>query len=398
MANEKEGMTYEQIKTKLDRKFKNNSDKLGYLEKLRSSRHFKPFGSLMRMDTYYNAMNNLKDLEKFSQKNEYPPEYGLDIKPVDIQRVTGQSDSDRANERTKKTIENIKKQVKYLHDNYHPQIFFLTQTSAPVFGYMIREIYRTAWPDEAIPKMLTINVKAMRKSKHSPTWEEGLNGTKRRDFFEGKFDHSKYFTQIVKDVEEKVRTYAAKPAIDLNEGGITILDERVVFDSTGVHTYDIADRAVRIALANLKIHTKVVTAGLGSGGSGIDQNFRGGSYWGIINDSYDNPNPETPRIRRFHLVRDKNELDKSRKRIRRFKEIGEMVGEELRAEREAKRKGIESTLGIISIAGFLFSIFSFSGITGNVIGINQSINIIKIISILIGLIFGGIYLYLKKNH
>jgi len=61
------------------------------------------------------------------------------------------------------------------------------------------------------------------------------------------------------------------------------------------------------------------------------------------------------------------------------------------------KKRSHSSLAIISIAGFLFSILFPSGITGNVIGATQTANIIGIISILIGLTFGGIYLYLKKT-
>lgn len=61
------------------------------------------------------------------------------------------------------------------------------------------------------------------------------------------------------------------------------------------------------------------------------------------------------------------------------------------------KKGLEGTLGIISIAGFLFSILFLSRITGNVIGATETKNIIGIISILIGLTTGGIYLYLKKS-
>jgi len=63
-----------------------------------------------------------------------------------------------------------------------------------------------------------------------------------------------------------------------------------------------------------------------------------------------------------------------------------------------KHRGLEGTLGIISIAGFLFSILFLSGITGNVIGTTETKNIFGLILIIIGLTTGGIYLYLKKKH
>jgi len=59
---------------------------------------------------------------------------------------------------------------------------------------------------------------------------------------------------------------------------------------------------------------------------------------------------------------------------------------------------VERALGIISLTGFLFSILFLSGITGNVIGATETKSLIGLISILIGLTTGGIYLYLKKKH
>lgn len=78
--------------------------------------------------------------------------------------------------------------------------------------------------------------------------------------------------------------------------------------------------------------------------------------------------------------------------------MGEIIHTDLKQERQAKKKGLEGTLGIISIAGFLFSVLFLSGITGNVIGLTETNNIFGLIFVLIGLTAGGIYLYLKKKH
>ncbi len=81
-----------------------------------------------------------------------------------------------------------------------------------------------------------------------------------------------------------------------------------------------------------------------------------------------------------------------------IRKIKRETGIDLRKEVRTQESGLEGTLGIISIAGFLFSLLFFSGVTGNVIGATETNNILGLIFILIGFTFGGIYLYLKKKH
>jgi hypothetical protein len=99
-----------------------------------------------------------------------------------------------------------------------------------------------------------------------------------------------------------------------------------------------------------------------------------------------------------------NERSKQVHEKRGFRKIGEVDYRDGNVwglyEKELKPRESSSlnvAFGIISIIGFLFSILSFSGITGNVIGATETNSIIGTISVLIGLTFGGIYLYLKKK-
>ncbi len=81
-----------------------------------------------------------------------------------------------------------------------------------------------------------------------------------------------------------------------------------------------------------------------------------------------------------------------------LKQFGREVGEELRAEQQAKQKGLEGTLGIISLGGFLSSLlFLSSNFTGNAISnlTLKTANIIGVVLFLFGLV--GAFFYFKKR-
>lgn|GEM_PF-5291737 len=52
---------------------------------------------------------------------------------------------------------NMKDNIKKLHDQYHPKIIFMTQTSSILVGYGLKELWKQAWPEEEPPKFLTID-------------------------------------------------------------------------------------------------------------------------------------------------------------------------------------------------------------------------------------------------
>ncbi|MEK7653593.1 MAG: hypothetical protein AAB358_03890 [Patescibacteria group bacterium] len=88
---------------------------------------------------------NMKNIES-SNSNELP-----------------QGEHDKENESAyENSVEHVdkrlKKLIEELHDRYHPEAIFMTQTSATLLGWSIKEAWKNAWPNEKVPIILTINV------------------------------------------------------------------------------------------------------------------------------------------------------------------------------------------------------------------------------------------------
>ena len=106
--------------------------------------------------------------------------------------------------------EKAKKIIKELHDKYHPEAIFVTQTGATLYGWAIREIYKEAWQNERVPKIFTIDIHPMKnrdKQTHSdePT---SLRVDKTGDEFK----------RIESLVESKLKSYGIT-------GDVAIVDE-----------------------------------------------------------------------------------------------------------------------------------------------------------------------------
>ncbi len=56
-------------------------------------------------------------------------------------------------------IKFMRERLKQMHDKYHPQAIFVTQTSATLYGWTIKELWKKAWPNEKVPKVFTIDVR-----------------------------------------------------------------------------------------------------------------------------------------------------------------------------------------------------------------------------------------------
>ncbi len=59
-------------------------------------------------------------------------------------------------EDNKKVLDRIKSQVIFLHDFYKPDYILLTESSAVPVGYVIKEAWKTAYPNEKLPKFLRV--------------------------------------------------------------------------------------------------------------------------------------------------------------------------------------------------------------------------------------------------
>ncbi len=66
-------------------------------------------------------------------------------------------------------------------------------------------------------------------------------------------------------------------------------------------------------------------------------------------------------------------------------------------ERNDSKKHIGNLVGIISIGGLIIASIMSANITGNVIGGNSQVNVGSTIFLLIGLIFGAAWIFLRKK-
>jgi hypothetical protein len=286
-------------------------------------------------------------------------------------------------------------ELKEIHDTYHPSAIIVTQTSGTPSGWVLKEAYKTAYPNEPTPKILTIDVKGVRDADSQRRMEK--------------------FDKVVQEMKRKLKKVNSKGNIVVVDEASSLGENGDLAKRTGKNTYEITDSnydpSKKVRARTLHIASHVLQKAV----SELGYNTRVGachfspSYIFAPTPLEKIRNPElTPQYKAWQSyegdsgeeeigITGKENYNALRRGMAVLKREGREIGERIRAEREAKQKGLEGTLGIISIAGFLFSILFLSGITGNVIGATETKSLIGIISVLIGLTFGGIYLYLKKK-
>ncbi len=79
----------------------------------------------------------------------------------------------------------IKEKIEFIHEKYKPEAYFVTQTSGVLLGWIVKEIYKTAWPSEAMPKFFTIDVRGpMGHSNINPDENEDLYNSRKKEYRE----------------------------------------------------------------------------------------------------------------------------------------------------------------------------------------------------------------------
>ena len=105
--------------------------------------------------------------------------------------------------------------IEQLHELYKPEVIFLTQTGSTLYGWAIKEIYKEAWPEENVPKILTINVNPM-KYRNGSSGESDANpdepGRLKID------ENGQEFLAIQQDVMDKLKNFKIT-------GNIAVIDE-----------------------------------------------------------------------------------------------------------------------------------------------------------------------------
>lgn len=274
-----------------------------------------------------------------------------------------------------------------------PQYVFLTETSATPWGYLIKSAWKQAYPNEECPRFYRIDPRALQNA-----WEP----QKETALYE---KWNNYFTSRIKDKNSQViifdetsegsggSTGTVWKALNWNLWRNYLVNQfetNVPFEPKGkkfAQEVKKDEKKYAIDLKNIHVYRGI---GLQRQGRGGGNPLRAITY---KSDERDIPISEVS-LTAKHFPAKSIEAKKAQEYICELKLTGSDIGKEIR---EAKKKGLEGTIGIISIAGFLFSVLFFSGITGNVIGsLNQtSSNVIGAVLFLVGI--AGAFLYFKRR-
>ena len=289
----------------------------------------------------------------------------------------------------------VKKTIKEMHDKFHPQIYFLTQSSATGAGYTIKEIYKEAWPDEPMPKIAFIDAKdtklEMRYNENFKTNED----------------------LSLKELVRKTKAQLSKYKVN---GNIAVIDE-FEGEAPGHNTNEIVHlkskslEASRIAIEEaekeLGLNGKVVEGGFGDG----FRKFHG--YWIRPDGTGIDGRSDTPRLATRGGIKprldpyvskvlyengEEKEFERASENVKRLKELGREIGEEIREEKQKKKKLEEIITGIISIGCLGLGILFLSmNVTGNVIRniTNSSSSFFGAGFLIIGLITG--FFWIKRK-
>lgn len=315
--------------------------------------------------------------------------------------------------------EEAKRVVEQIH-KYNPKYVFLTETSSVQVGALIKEALRTAYPNQPLPSFYRIDPRqVIPVLKYGQNKVDG-NVESSPSFEKEKRDLEEFFKKRIKDRDAKILVYDNDWASGKSPGSIVALlknPERFGFNK------DIQSQEV-------KMNSKSIN--YTQWGYGLDPENWGGLNLALTKEDLapishyggfpfgdlkltDKARPFSKshregagnynfrgRIRKKHRLSGESyhgwhlsQQDLIRDIKRQGRALGELIHNEIEAKQETKKKGLEGTLGIISIAGFLFSVLFFSGITGNVIGATETKNIIGIISFLVGIV--GAFFYFRSR-
>ena len=305
------------------------------------------------------------------------------------------------------TISNLRdftrEKIRALH-KIKPDYVFLNETSATPLGFVLKAAWKEAYPNEKCPTFYRVDPRVMpdfpRKrdglGNHSPKVIRDPRYLERvQDFFRARIKKANAKVVVVDEYSESGDSLrAVKDAIvrftGVNGDNIQLVEPgnrkfeqifkfkypRITDKKTDQYgcspsgyrypTEDISPEEVRFR-GTMPDYKKT---------KGIGQLHR--------------------RYRSLHPLAESEDV-KIKDYVHDLKLIGKLAGEEIRQGKHRSRELEQRVVLSTSIAGFLFSALFFSGITGNVIGATETKNIIVLISVLIGLTFGGIYLYLKKK-
>ena len=272
--------------------------------------------------------------------------------------------------------------IKEMHDKYHPEVIFLTHTSAFPLGALIKEAWKKAWPNENPPKILGINPKNLTR-------------------LEEKDRVSKEYRKEIDSVKIRLKRLNKK-------GNVVVIDESGLLPPnewmTGKYTFEVNQDYNPIIAQNKSEPRNLyrgshfsATAVVNEAVKELGYNSKVGAI--KIHEFIDrgmltreNTDKEGVHIYRQHYH------PGTKLQIKRLKDLGEYAGEIIVEENQRKKK-LEDLLSVmIGIGGLGIGIFFLSNnITGNVIGnmTNSTSNIIGVGLLVIGLVAG--FFWVKRR-
>lgn len=334
----------------------------------------------------------------------------------------------------------VKEVIKQWHDKVHPDYVFLTETRGTLYGWVFKEAWKKAYPDEKSPIFYRIDPMAWYNPKIGGVPVEAMGGIEKYFKRRIKKDNAQIvifdehgsplnapWTIPTKDIDFKKERMGQSGQSSLNiardlirwayEGGPVIESNHNLEDypnlkplkyklgkiySTGgalrtmefgrkgeiKKEIDIMDRENSSPTSKLFGKSRIRSTGPTEDESRIDKEID-------LYKSYREGNFSLAGA----IVKHPEQRKRAQEYVKELKKIGREAGEELRLE-SVSGKGLERTLGIILISGFLFSaLFLSSNITGNTIGNLTSLtsNIIGAVLICVSLMVGLYYLKSKRR-
>lgn len=337
------------------------------------------------------------------------------------------------NEKTKNSLQywavtgnvgmNLSRALERIHKD-RPKVVFLTQTSSIPYGIAFKEAWKTAYPNDSLPKFLTIDVKATRgwarlNNLKQRLYEEfykrsapvvDFNGEKFiaydeisdsmrkdekfREFYESEIEKraNRSATKVIMGLKEKLRRY-----------GVRSGDNVVVLDDQTPEGGPLVDKMKYSHMGTMGIAKKVVEEAANEVGGNIHvlHNYisstrlpqRGLGPWigGTQTEGYVSYKHTLMPTRRYS---GQEERQISRSNIDYLKDLGKESGKKIREKRSLESK-VSSVVGIFFL--FLSFLFLSANITGNSIA---SLSVKKSSLIGAGLLFIALvsaFIYLKRR-
>jgi len=309
--------------------------------------------------------------------------------------------------------------------NLHPDYIFLTETGAVPYGYALKGAWKKAYPNEPLPRFYRIE-KYMISSGQTYHLPNRTTNEQRSANINGE---RRYFEKRIKKGNARIivfdegsgvgpmGTFRKKSSVASDYGETGMVDEQehpLSSTSTlGIVTKEIIDSLENVGRKDAEVFAMRggdmyihVSRNIKVGDTLLSRRptsrlLQAGHFDGADSDPKIESDSDAVRERTGKglftgsITKDNVRRKRAIVYIKELKYLGKEAGEEIRQERQTKRKTLDSTLGIISIAGFLFSVLFLSGITGNVIGNSTTSNIIGVVLFLVGIV--GAFLYFRRR-